>query len=67
MVIKGSYAAVARVAGEGKVETPQGTVPTFDLDWLPGQDSNLRPAGNSRLLYQLSYRGTRGQPEEGAL
>ena len=20
-------------------------VPAFDLDWLPGQDSNLRPAG----------------------
>lgn len=45
LVMKGSYAAVAHVAGETKVGTPQGAVPTSDLDWLPGQDSNLRPAG----------------------
>jgi hypothetical protein len=45
LVMKGSYAAVARVAGEGKVGTPHRVVPTSDLDWLPGQDSNLRPAG----------------------
>jgi site-specific DNA recombinase len=45
LVMKGSYAAVARVAGESKKGTPQGEVPTFGLDWLPGQDSNLRPAG----------------------
>ena len=45
LVMKGSNARVARVAGESNVGTPQGAVPTFDLDWLPGQDSNLRPAG----------------------
>ena len=43
-VAQASFAAVA-CAGETKVGTPQGAVPTFDLDWLPGQDSNLRPAG----------------------
>ena len=43
LVMKGSYAAVARVAGERKVGTPQGTVPTFGLDWLPGQGSNNSP------------------------
>ncbi|HEY3475930.1 MAG TPA: hypothetical protein VGK56_15065, partial [Anaerolineales bacterium] len=32
------------MAGEVKGGTPQ-EVPTFGLDWLPGQDSNLRPAG----------------------
>ena len=45
LVMKGSYAALARVVGESKRGTPQGEVPTFGLDWLPGQDSNLRPAG----------------------
>ena len=45
LVMKGSYAALARMVGESKRGTPQGEVPTFGLDWLPGQDSNLRPAG----------------------
>ncbi len=45
LVMKGSYAAVAKIVGESKRGTLQGEVPTFDLDWLPGQDSNLRPAG----------------------
>ena len=45
LVMKGSYAALARVMGESKRGTPHGEVPTFCLDWLPGQDSNLRPAG----------------------
>ena len=45
LVMKGSYAALARVVGESKKGTPKGEVPTFGLDWLPGQDSNLRPAG----------------------
>ena len=45
LVMKGSYAALARVMGENKGGTPKGEVPTFGLDWLPGQDSNLRPAG----------------------
>ena len=40
LFMKGSYAAVEGVAGETKVGTPP-----FDLDWLPGQDSNLRPFG----------------------
>ena len=38
LIMKGSYAAVARVAGEGKLGTLQGTVPTFDLDWLTTLD-----------------------------
>ena len=45
LVMKGSYTALARVVGASKRGTPQGEVPTFGLDWLPGQDSNLRPAG----------------------
>ena len=45
LVMKGSYAALARVMGENKGGTPKGEVPTFGLDWLPGQESNLRPAG----------------------
>jgi site-specific DNA recombinase len=45
LVMKGSYTALARVVGESKNGTPLGEVPTFGLDWLPGQDSNLRPAG----------------------
>ena len=45
LVMKGSYAALARMVGESKRGTPRGEVPTFGLDWLPGQDSNLRPAG----------------------
>ena len=45
LVMKGSYTALARVVGENKRGTPQGEVPTFVLDWLPGQESNLRPAG----------------------
>ena len=45
LIMKGSYAALVRVAGERKKGTPRGEVPTFCLDWLPGQDSNLRPAG----------------------
>ena len=40
LFMKGSYAAVEGVAGEIKVGTPP-----FGLDWLPGQDSNLRPFG----------------------
>ena len=46
LVMKGSYAALAQMAGgERKEGTSQGGVPSFGLDWLPGQDSNLRPAG----------------------
>ena len=45
LVMKGSYAALVRVVGENKRGIPQSEVPTFGLDWLPGQDSNLRPAG----------------------
>ena len=45
LVMKGSYAAVANMVGESKQGTPRGGVPCFGLDWLPGQDSNLRPAG----------------------
>jgi hypothetical protein len=45
LVMNGSDTALARVVGEGKMGTPQSEVPTFGLDWLPGQDSNLRPAG----------------------
>ena len=45
LVMKGTHAALMRVFGENKMSTPQGEVPTFGLDWLPGQDSNLRPAG----------------------
>ncbi len=45
LVMKGSYTALACVVGENKRGTPQGEVPTFGLDWLPGQESNLRPAG----------------------
>ena len=45
LVMKGSYRALARAVGESKKGTPQSEVPTFGLDWLPGQDSNLRPAG----------------------
>ncbi len=45
LVMKGSYAAVAKIVGESKQGTPRGGVPCFGLDWLPGQDSNLRPAG----------------------
>jgi site-specific DNA recombinase len=45
LVMKGSYAAVGRVVGEGQLDTPNRKVPCFGMDWLPGQDSNLRPAG----------------------
>ena len=45
LVMKGSYTALARMVGENKRGTPRGEVPTFGTDWLPGQDSNLRPAG----------------------
>ena len=44
LVMKGSYAAVGRVIGHREQGTPGG-VPCFGMDWLPGQDSNLRPAG----------------------
>ena len=36
LVMKGSYAAVARATGETKLGTPQGEVPRFVRDWLPG-------------------------------
>ena len=45
VVMKGSYAALAKMVGETKKGTPESGVPSFGLDWLPGQDSNLRPAG----------------------
>ena len=45
LVMKGSYAALAKMVGESKQGTPREGVPCFGLDWLPGQDSNLRPAG----------------------
>ena len=45
LVMKGSYTALARMVGESKKGTPQNGVPSFGLGWLPGQDSNLRPAG----------------------
>ncbi len=45
LVMKGSYAAVGRSVGEGQLGTPGNKVPCFSMDWLPGQDSNLRPAG----------------------
>ncbi len=45
LVMKGSYAALAKMVGETKKGTPESGVPSFGLDWLPGQDSNLRPAG----------------------
>jgi site-specific DNA recombinase len=45
LVMKGSYAALARMVGETKKGTPESGVPSFGLGWLPGQDSNLRPAG----------------------
>lgn len=45
LVMKGSDTALARILGESKKGTPQGEVPFFGFDWLPGQDSNLRPAG----------------------
>ncbi len=43
LVMKGSYAALARVVGGGTKGTPQGEVPTIGLDWLPMNDSNLQP------------------------
>ncbi len=45
LVMIGNYAALARAVGGIKKGTPSGGVPTFDLGWLPGQDSNLRPIG----------------------
>ena len=45
LVMKGSYTALAKMVGETKKGTPESGVPSFGLDWLPGQDSNLRPAG----------------------
>ncbi len=45
LVMRGSYAALAKMVGETKKGTPESGVPSFGLDWLPGQDSNLRPAG----------------------
>ncbi len=45
LVMRGSYAALARaVSADGK-DASGGGVPSFGLGWLPGQDSNLRPAG----------------------
>jgi hypothetical protein len=34
LVMKGNYTAVVCMAGESKVGTPHGIVPTFDPDWL---------------------------------
>jgi site-specific DNA recombinase len=45
IVMRGSYVALAKMVGETKKDTPESGVPSFGLDWLPGQDSNLRPAG----------------------
>ena len=45
LVMKGSYVALAKMVGERKQGAPREGVPCFVLDWLPGQDSNLRPAG----------------------
>lgn len=45
LVMRGSYAALAKMVGETKKGTPESGVPSFGLDWLPGQDSNLRPIG----------------------
>ena len=45
LVMKGSYAALAKMVGETKKGTPESGVPSFGLGWLPGEDSNLRPAG----------------------
>ncbi len=45
LVMKGSFAALAKMVGETKKGTPESGVPSFGLGWLPGQDSNLRPAG----------------------
>ena len=36
LVMKGSYAALARMVGESKKGTPQSGVPSFGLGWLPG-------------------------------
>jgi site-specific DNA recombinase len=44
IVMKGSYSAMAQAVGGSKLGTLS-RVPSFGLDWLPGQDSNLRPAG----------------------
>jgi hypothetical protein len=44
LVMKVSYAAVAKMVRESK-QGNRGGVPCFGQDWLPGQDSNLRPAG----------------------
>jgi DNA invertase Pin-like site-specific DNA recombinase len=41
LVLKGSHAALAQVAGETKNGTSERGVPSFSLGWLPGQDSNL--------------------------
>lgn len=34
LVMKGSYAAVGRVVGEGQLGTPNNKVPCFGRDWL---------------------------------
>ena len=36
LVMKGSYAVLARVVGENKNGTSQSEVPFLGLDWLPG-------------------------------
>jgi len=35
LVMKGSYAALAKMVGETKKGTPESGVPSFGLDWLP--------------------------------
>ena len=45
LVLKGNYMALAQAVGGNGAGTPSGGVPSHVLDWLPGQDSNLRPIG----------------------
>jgi small-conductance mechanosensitive channel len=53
LVMKGSYAAVARATGETKVGTPQGEVPRFVRDWL----ANGRSERTGQRCYRMLLEG----------
>jgi hypothetical protein len=53
LVMKSSYAALARVVGESKEGTPQGEVLSLGLDWLPDKTAS----GHWRLAVPIHHPG----------
>lgn len=52
LVMKGSYAALAKMVGETKKGTPESGVPSFGLDWLP----NLYPCRTVQFALKRSKK-----------